>query len=501
MSKAATFLFLLLSNFLLFAQAEYNMQNAVVTDCSGILYDSGGPDEIYGKNEDFTFTICPSSNPGCIQMDFGTIELETNFDNLWIFDGENTTSPLLLLHNDGIQTLPIIEAYSGCITVQFESDTHTQLNGWRATWNCFEEACTEPLKLPNEQDCGGAIAVCQDIYENESFYSGEGNIPNEINDDQSCLLSGERNSVWYKLEVTEIGQLAFSIIPNNLEDDYDWAVFNLTEANCSDIADTPSLLVSCNYSSSLGITGPTGATFQTSASAEDDNQNAKIPVKKDEIYLINISQFSISEDGFTIDFSDSNIKIGLETPPIIEDPNDFLKGSDDDILQLNFAEDIQCQSIEELNLSIEGYELTHETLCNETGYAQTFTFKIEPNLEIAVHEVVLQGEIADACGNTQSFNESFELQIADLTNIEDALQSPIRLYPNPSDHIVFVELPNDSHENAQIEVYDIEGKKLQGIEVKIQNRIEIDVSNYATGLYYFKVKVGASIWTEKIMVQ
>ena len=36
------------------------------TECSGELYDSGGPDNDYGPNENHVFTICPTQPHNCI---------------------------------------------------------------------------------------------------------------------------------------------------------------------------------------------------------------------------------------------------------------------------------------------------------------------------------------------------------------------------------------------------------------------------------------------------
>lgn len=502
MLKTTTFLLLFFSSIFILAQAEYNMQNATVTDCSGILYDSGGENEMYGPNEDFTFTICPDPTPVCMHIDFRVVQMESYYENLEVYDGSDTNGTLLLFHNDGIERITPLKAYSGCITIKFTSDYEAELQGWKATWNCFAEDCPPIVNRPNEQDCEGALVICQEISTNKFAYLGEGNVLNEISDSHSCLLSGEKNSVWHKLNVNENGDLAFSIIPNKLDDDYDWAVFNITDTPCSQIRNNSSLLVSCNYSSDLGITGATGATNQTTAGGEANNQNAKIPVKEGEIYAINISQFSVSENGFTIDFSDSSIPIGDTSPPIIENYNTFLKGSDSDVLQLNFSDDILCKTIEDLNLSIEGYELIYDTPCNETGYAQTFLFRIEPELEIDDYEVLLEGEIADACGNTATVNESFDLQIADLTDIEDVLQNPIHLYPNPSQHTIFVELPFTSMpKNTLIEVYDLTGQKLQSTHTINQQNAEIDVSDYPKGIYYLKVKIGERTWVEKVTIQ
>ena len=59
------------------------------------------------------------------------------------------------------------------------------------------------------QDCVGAIAVCQNIYVQNSSFSGEGNFPNEITG--GCLIEGEVNDVWYIVQVSSPGNLNFII--------------------------------------------------------------------------------------------------------------------------------------------------------------------------------------------------------------------------------------------------------------------------------------------------
>src|SRR5688572_16951308 len=90
-------------------------------------------------------------------------------------------------------------------------------------------------QTPNNQDCLAAIPICQNVYQTTNSYVGEGNYPNEINNNSSCLGSGELNDVWYTFTVQQSGNLNFLITPNNSSDDYDWAVYNLTNNNCSDI--------------------------------------------------------------------------------------------------------------------------------------------------------------------------------------------------------------------------------------------------------------------------
>ncbi len=161
-------------------------------------------------------------------------------------------------------------------------------------------------QTPTEQDCLGAIFVNQPIYIQNNSFSGEGNYPNEINTagcPASCLLVGEKNDVWYILHIQSIGNLCFSIIPNNSSDDYDWAVYNLTNASCSEIYSNSTLQVSCNFSSTSGITGANGGDSLTCAGAIDPSENLVIPVVAGETYVINVSNFSESQNGYTLDFT------------------------------------------------------------------------------------------------------------------------------------------------------------------------------------------------------
>lgn len=407
-------------------QGVYNMSNNTVTDCEGTLYDSGGPDGNYGDNENLTFTICPNSNPTCIQMDFGTVVIENQFDSFDVYDGPNDTSPLLLRHNDGLQTIPPLEASSGCITIVFESDADTNLSGWEASWSCYSDDCPEIELVPNEQDCLGAIPLCLGEYSETNAFIGEGNVLDEINNDVTCLLSGEKNSVWYTFTVLSSGDLGFTITPNDLGDDYDWAVFNITEATCEEIALGDAFLVSCNYSSTQGITGATGATNQTSASGEDDNQNALIPVLENETYVINVSQFTVSTNGYTINFDLSTAVIFDDEPPSLDAA--VLCGANN--LRLKLPENVFCNTVETSDFTLTGPDGTHtivdvssQACIDGAEYDRSFNLIFDPAIEVTGQYILsLPGTIEDLCNNTSNPGNQLILNIteADIrTPVED----------------------------------------------------------------------------------
>ncbi len=158
-----------------------------------------------------------------------------------------------------------------------------------------------------EQDCISAIPVCQNTYVQNTPYSGQGLNGNEINGSKSCLFTGEKNDVWYTFTVQTSGNLCFSIIPDTLTKDYDWAVFNLSVSPCDSIFYDGSLEVACNFSNVPGVTGANGL-------AGSQNESC-IPVNSGETYVVNVSKFSASASGYTLDFSASTAQLFDNIPP------------------------------------------------------------------------------------------------------------------------------------------------------------------------------------------
>jgi hypothetical protein len=183
---------------------------------------------------------------------------------------------------------------------------------------CFYIIGLAKAQVPTVQDCLGAMPVCKTSYTMEWNFEGEGNIPNEVNSNTSCLGAGERNSLWLKIHIAESGLLGFNIIPNVNQVDFDWAVFNLTNHQCSDIFSNPSLEVSCNYSGSYFPTSITGANGGTNTDTSYPNypfypqEEPMIPVVAGETYYFVIATFqqNLIINNFTIDFSLGTCEIG-----------------------------------------------------------------------------------------------------------------------------------------------------------------------------------------------
>lgn len=139
--------------------------------CDGTLYDSGGPDGDYGANEDYTFVICPNQPAACITFTLEYFNIEGSpfggfGDALAFYDGNSTSGTLITQINGGNFADPVggggvcfqVQATSGCLTVQFQSDANNEFEGWKGKWECSNQPCP-----PQEEMSVNTDITAQDI--------------------------------------------------------------------------------------------------------------------------------------------------------------------------------------------------------------------------------------------------------------------------------------------------------------------------------------------------
>ncbi|MCR4964237.1 MAG: N-acetylmuramoyl-L-alanine amidase [Bacteroidales bacterium] len=112
-----------------------NTSTNIITDTNltGVFYDSGGASNDYGTNE-HQFFLIQHPNADSITLDFTSFDLETNYDFLWIYDGDNPSAPRLGRWNS--YSPGHIRSSGPALLVEFRSDCATQNSGWMANWNC-----------------------------------------------------------------------------------------------------------------------------------------------------------------------------------------------------------------------------------------------------------------------------------------------------------------------------------------------------------------------------
>lgn len=101
----------------------------------------------------------------------------------------------------------------------------------------------------SQADCSTALSVCGN---SNITYSptGIGAVNESLG---GCMITGEHNSIWYKLTIATSGTLTFNLVPNDPNADYDWAVYGPNVA-CGSLG-AP---IRCNAATVVGVGASTG---------------------------------------------------------------------------------------------------------------------------------------------------------------------------------------------------------------------------------------------------
>ena len=118
-------------------EASYNMSNTTVTTCSGLFYDSGGPNSDYANNLTYTMTFYPQTEGASIRVVFSEFNTESGYDYLYIYDG-TSTSDTQIGRYDGTNSPGTVTATNsaGALTFRFTSDQGVTAAGWVASVAC-----------------------------------------------------------------------------------------------------------------------------------------------------------------------------------------------------------------------------------------------------------------------------------------------------------------------------------------------------------------------------
>jgi gliding motility-associated-like protein len=184
LSLSIIFALLLFSNQLL-AQTYLISAGGTINTCSGTLYDSGGPSGNYGNNEDYTITIC-SETGGSIELFFSQFDLESaTYDNLTIYDGPNTGSPLLVPAS-GSTSLQgeTIESTGSCLTLVWDTDGSITYSGFAAEISCGYPCQDYSIDIVNTvPGLSDPDSVWIDVCLGETItFSAQGTYPNNNQD-------------------------------------------------------------------------------------------------------------------------------------------------------------------------------------------------------------------------------------------------------------------------------------------------------------------------------
>ncbi len=136
------------------SQAEYVMDNLVVSDCTGQLVDSGDGEE-YSSNENIVFAVELESGIPILVNFLSSVCIEEDFDFLTVWDGLAGSGNLLATIT-GTGFVPAsLTANSGTVTFVFTSDNSLNLCGFELEWIGQAPVPVPPSIVPEAwPDCG-----------------------------------------------------------------------------------------------------------------------------------------------------------------------------------------------------------------------------------------------------------------------------------------------------------------------------------------------------------
>jgi len=121
---------------------------ASLTTCSAAFTDAGSRYGNYGDQLTQTLTFVPATTGSSIKVDFSEFDLEVNYDFLYVYNGPNTSSPLLgsFTGNTLPQSLKST-ATNGELTFRFVSDQSENTPGWIAAITCVPKVTINDVTI------------------------------------------------------------------------------------------------------------------------------------------------------------------------------------------------------------------------------------------------------------------------------------------------------------------------------------------------------------------
>lgn len=167
----------------LYAQAQtYNMNDTLVTTCSGIFYDDGGANGNYNDYVSHTQTFT-SANGGRLTFNFSNFSTYNGNDLLTIYDGASVNSPVIGYYSGSYGAFSVTSS-STSLTFRFSTNSAgSSTAGWGATISCSSTPAPTIYSMS-----GGIVSDCSGI-----FYDGGGPTGNYANGQNAIQTFSSNN--------------------------------------------------------------------------------------------------------------------------------------------------------------------------------------------------------------------------------------------------------------------------------------------------------------------
>lgn len=168
------------------------------------------------------------------------------------------------------------------------------------------------------------------------------NIPNNCANGNIIF---DKNPYWYKFTCYVAGTLGFVITPNNIGDDYDWQIFDITNRNPNDVYTDPSMIVTYNWSGNTGLTGAkagAGNGLFNCIGTSFPTFNDMATLQQGHTYLLLVSHFDDTQSGYQLSFGGGTASL---VDPIAPTYKTASINCDATTISLKLTKQVKCSSL------------------------------------------------------------------------------------------------------------------------------------------------------------
>lgn len=163
-----------------------------------------------------------------------------------------------------------------------------------------------------------------------------------------CGQYPDANPFWYEFTCFKSGTLGFLITPNDLGDDYDWELFDITGHNAMDVYTDTTLFVVANWCGTYGKTGTSPSSTDVVECASDPTANvspySEMPTLiQGHIYLLLISHYTATQSGYQLTFNGGT---GVITDPTIPALQKAYIQCDAQTIAVKTSKKMKCSSVD-----------------------------------------------------------------------------------------------------------------------------------------------------------
>lgn len=233
----------------------------------------------------------------------------------------------------------------------------------------------------------------------------------------------DKNPYWYTFTCFKAGTLGFLITPNNMQDDYDWQLFDITNHQPDDVFTDRQLYVAMGWSGESGITGASSAgTSLDVCGGYNQPLYTKMPtIILGHKYLLMISHFSdASQSGYKLEFTGGTAVITDPLTPAIAGGS-YNCGPYSIGIKLNKV--VYCSSLasngSDFAFVTPGHRITGAvgTDCSSTGFSlDSLVLNVDAPLPPGDYTITSQtgtdgNTLLDVCGNALPVGQTLTFHI------------------------------------------------------------------------------------------